>query len=82
MSTPYPCRVSGCTDPDTSVMRICNRHYQMLPREIKIDLTSAVNKSRGLPSTQRGRLLAPVIDKALSWIEANENATNLFGDEL
>lgn len=82
MSTPYPCRVAGCTGDDSSAMRICSRHYQMLPREMKVLLVHAANKSRGLPSTQRGRLLAPVIDKALSWIEANENATNLFGDEL
>lgn len=82
MSAGFPCRVSGCPDPDTSVMRICNRHYQMLPREIKIDLTHAANKARCLPSLQRSRVLAPAIEKALAWIEANENAVSLFGDDL
>jgi flavin reductase (DIM6/NTAB) family NADH-FMN oxidoreductase RutF len=82
MSNGYPCRVSGCAGADTSVMGICNRHYQMLPREMKIDLTHAVNKARHLSSTQRGRVLAPAIEKALAWIEANENAVSLFGDDL
>jgi hypothetical protein len=82
MSTPLHCRVLGCDGTDTSRLRICDRHFQMLPKDIRSRLTRALNTTRVLPDVQRGRVLAPVLDKALAWIEANESAPDLFGEEL
>lgn len=81
MSIPQPCRIPGCNESDTSPLRLCTGHFLSLPAGLRRELTGALAKARGLGQSMRGQILAPVIEKAVSHIEAAQTSTSLFGED-
>ena len=81
MSLPRPCRIPGCKGTDTSLLRLCTLHFLSLPVGLRRELTGALGKARGLGDSVRGQILAPVMERAVSHIEAAEASTSLFGED-
>lgn len=82
MSQPLPCRIAGCTESDTSPLRLCTGHFLSLPAGLRRELTGALAKARGLGTSMRGQILAPAIEKAVSHIEATQASASLFGEDI
>lgn len=77
-----PCRVPGCKGKDDSLVRLCPDHYGSLPKGLRLKLSHAVLKGRGLSEKHRSQILLPVIEEALSYIEAKEREVSLFEEAL
>lgn len=76
-----PCRIPGCTGTDTSVLRLCDRHFLMLPPKDRAYIRQASRNTWAFREELRNAIMAPLIHKAVDYVLATENAPSLFGVE-